>query len=341
VVRLCSTNFPKISIFGKMMNQITYSTSLFLKALFLPRESRINVFTDPFFLPLLFYILYPIKRFRYTITLFDLYPETLSQNKVLSSSSFLYRFLDNLNNKVYANAHSVITIGRCMHQMVSKRPINWKRKPQFVPIWCDTENIRKKNLPENYFRNLWNITTDNFIVGYSGNLAKFHPIETFIHAAEILNDHNDINFIFVGEGAKKKWAQSYCEKNNLTNCLFQSYVERRHLGSLLDSFDCGLVGLNENQTGLSVPSKTIGLMSAGVPVIACVSPESETALMLEENDSGVLVSPDCSKSLSDMILKLKHDRSLLEKFQRNSFLAVKNKLNLQNISNHYFEVLNS
>jgi len=118
-------------------------------------------------------------------------------------------------------------------------------------------------------------------------------------------------------------------------------VERRHLGSLLDSFDCGLVGLNENQTGLSVPSKTIGLMSAGVPVIACVSPESETALMLEENDSGVLVSPDCSKSLSDMILKLKHDRSLLEKFQRNSFLAVKNKLNLQNISNHYFEVLNS
>jgi colanic acid biosynthesis glycosyl transferase WcaI len=339
VVRLCSTTFPKISIFGKMMNQITYSTSLFLKALFLPRESRINVFTDPFFLPLLFYILYPIKRFRYTITLFDLYPETLSQNKVLSSSSFLYRFLDNLNNKVYANAHSVITIGRCMHQMVSKRPINWKSKPQFVPIWCDTENIRKKNLPENYFRNLWNITTDNFVVGYSGNLAKFHPIETFIHAAEILNDHNDINFIFVGEGAKKKWAQSYCEKNNLTNCLFQSYVERRHLGSLLDSFDCGLVGLNENQTGLSVPSKTIGLMSAGVPIVACVSEQSETAMMLKEYNCGVVVQPDCSRSLANGILSLQQCRKKCEQFSQNGLSAVAESFNIESISNCYFKIL--
>ena len=41
------------------------------------------------------------------------------------------------------------------------------------------------------------------MVGYSGNLAKFHPIETFIKAAEILKDRNDIKFIFVGEGFKK------------------------------------------------------------------------------------------------------------------------------------------
>ena len=341
IVRLWSSTFPKISIIGKIINQLTYSTSLLVRALFLPKGSHVNVFTDPFFLPLLLYIINPVKRFKYTITLFDLYPETLSQNQVLSSRSFLYRFIDNLTNKVYANASNVITIGRCMQKIVTNRPINWKQKPEFIPIWCDTDNIRQKNLPENYFRDLWNITKDNFVVGYSGNLAKFHPIETFIKAAETLQDRNDIKFIFVGEGAQKRLAQSYCEEKNLTICHFQTYVEREQLGSLLAAFDCGLVGLSREQTGFSVPSKTIGLMSAGIPIIACVNPESETALLLEENNCGVIVSPDCSKSLSDMILKLKQDRSLLEKLKKNSLLAVKNKLNLQNISNHYFEILNS
>jgi glycosyltransferase involved in cell wall biosynthesis len=341
IVRVWSSTFPKISILGKIINQFTYSTSLLVKALFLPKGSHVNVFTDPFFLQLLLYILNPIKRFKYTITLFDLYPETLSQNKILSRSSLVYRVIDNLTNKVYAKACNVITIGRCMQEIVTNRPIHWKSKPAYVPIWCDTDNIRQKNLLNNYFRDLWKVANNTFLVGYSGNLAKFHPIETFIKAAEILKDRNDIKFIFVGEGAKKKWAQSYCEKKDLTSCHFQTYVEREQLGSLLASFDCGLVGLNREQAGLSVPSKTVGLMSAGIPIIACVNPESETALMLEENDCGVIVSPDCSKSLSDIILKLKHDRSLLEKLKKNSLLAVKNKLNLQNISNHYFEILNS
>ena len=341
IVRVWSSTFPKISILGKIINQVTYSASLFFKALFLPKGSNVNVFTDPFFLPLLLYLLYPIKRFKYTITLFDLYPETLSQNQVLSSCSFLYRFIDKLTNKVYANASNVITIGRCMQKIVTNRPINWKRKPEFIPIWCDTDNIRQKNLTENYFRDLWNITKDTFVVGYSGNLAKFHPIETFVEAAKILSYNKDIKLIFVGEGAKKVWAQSYCEKNNLTNCHFQSYVEREQLGSLLASFDCGLVGLNPEQTGLSVPSKTIGLMSAGVPIIACVDKLSETALMIQENKSGYLCSPKDPRKLAELILKLKDNPKEREFLRNNAIHAVESDFHIQQIVESYSEILRS
>jgi colanic acid biosynthesis glycosyl transferase WcaI len=340
ILRVWSSTFPKISIIGKIINQLTYSTSLFVKALFLPKGSHVNVFTDPFFLPLLLYILYPLKRFQYTITLFDLYPETLSQNKVLSSGSLLYRFIDNLTNKVYSNASNVITIGRCMQKIVTSRLINWKQKPKFIPIWCDTVNIRQKNLPLNYFRELWKVEQSTFVVGYSGNLAKFHPIETFVQAIEILRDDKYIKFIFVGEGAKKKWAQSYCKKNNLTNCHFQSYVERDDLGSLLASFDCGLVGLNPEQTGLSVPSKTIGLMSAGVPVIACVNDSSETALMIQENKCGYLCSSDNAERLAELILRLKGDAEQIKSFSQAGIYASNQKYHIDSISNAYADFLN-
>jgi colanic acid biosynthesis glycosyl transferase WcaI len=341
IVRLWSSTFSKISIIGKLINQITYSSSLFLKALFLPTKSRVNVFTDPFFLPLLLFILYPLKKFSYTITLFDLYPETLVKNNILQENSLLYRLLDGLTNKVYAHATNVITIGRCMQKIVSSRSIMWKRQPLFIPIWCDTENVRRKTLPHDYFRKLWNIEESCFVVGYSGNLAKFHPIETFTEAAFLLRAQKDIKFVFLGEGAKKYNARKFCNNRKLNNCIFGSYVERVQLGSMLSSFDCGLVGLNDNQTGLSVPSKTIGLMAAGVPVIACVSQESETALMLKENNCGVIVSPDCSKSLADTILRLKSDHAGREEFKKNSLLAVQNNLNLKIISSKYLKALSS
>ncbi len=341
VVRLCSTTFPKISIFGKMMNQITYSTSLLLKALFLPRESRINVFTDPFFLPLLLYILYPIKKFKYTITLFDLYPETLAKNRVLSPRGMLYRLLDTMTNNVYANASNVITIGRCMQKIVKNRPINWKCKPEFVPIWCDTENIRRKALPPNYYRELWNIKESCFVVGYSGNLARFHPIETFLQSAAILRNHNDIKFVFVGEGAKKDSAQQFCIDNKLLNCHFQSYVEREELGSLLSSFDCGLVGLNREQTGLSVPSKTVGLITAGVPVIACVDESSETALMILEGKCGYVCNPSDSEKLVECILNLKEDPNQCISFGENATLAANKSFQITDITNLYATFLKS
>jgi len=339
IVRLWSSTFPKISIIGKLINQITYSSSLILKALFLPSRSKVNVFTDPFFLPLLLFILYPIKRFRYTITLFDLYPETLVKNNILQENSLLYRLLDGLTNKVYANASNVITIGRCMQKIVSSRPIKWRRKPVFVPIWCDTDNVRRKTHPQNYYRELWNIKKSCFVVGYSGNLAKFHPIETFLQSAAILSNINDIKFVFVGEGAKKASAQQFCKDNNLLNCHFQSYVEREQLGSLLDSFDCGLVGLNREQTGLSVPSKTIALITSGVPVIACVDESSETALMIKENQCGCICDPESPSELAKKIIDLKNDRDKCNIWKENGEKAVRQKFHINSVVEQFTNIL--
>ena len=61
----------------------------------------------------------------------------------------------------------------------------------------------KKIFLENYFRDLWRVEQGTFVVGYSGNLAKFHPIETFVQGIEILRDDKDIKFIFVGRVPKK------------------------------------------------------------------------------------------------------------------------------------------
>ena len=116
-------------------------------------------------------------------------------------------------------------------------------------------------------------------------------------------------------------------------------MERDDLGSLLASFDCGLVGLNREQTGLSVPSKTIGLMSAGVPIIACVDETSETALMLKENNCGFLCPPESPRKLAELILKLKNNENQSEKFRINGIHSANSNYNIKQISEKYAKSL--
>ena len=86
-------------------------------------------------------------------------------------------------------------------------------------------------------------------------------------AINYLKPHSDIHFLFVGEGHKKPWAQSYAADNDCHNCHFHSYVAREDFPALLHTIDVGIVCLDPAQVGLSVPSKTMGLLAAGCPIL--------------------------------------------------------------------------
>ena len=92
IERVWSTRFPKLNIFGKMFNHLTLLVSLFFKLLLRPNKDPILLLTNPPLLPLLMTLLYPIKKFKYSVLLFDLYPETIVSSKILSQSHFFVRF---------------------------------------------------------------------------------------------------------------------------------------------------------------------------------------------------------------------------------------------------------
>ncbi len=337
IERIWSTRFPKLSLLGKLCNQISFACSLLFRSLFIPKYSQINVFTDPFFLPLILFIIQPIKKFSYTLTLFDIYPDTLVASKILSAHNPLVRLMNWITASVFANASHIITIGRCMEKIVkAKLPPNYSNL-HYIPIWCDTRNIQT---PSKHYKLPANLSLEtSFIVGYSGNLAKYHPIETLIHAAQHLQDYPNIKFLFVGSGSKKQWATNFCNKHGISNCHFLPYVERSQLGSLLSQFDCGLVCLDKAHTGLSVPSKMIGLMSAGVPTIACMSSESDVARIVTDYKFGYVCPPKSHLTLAEQILSLYNNSSIVETFKKNAKHATETTFHIDIIAQQYLQII--
>ena len=130
----------------------------------------------------------------------------------------------------------------------------------------------------------------------------------------------------------------FAKTRKLVNCQFHSYVPREQLGFSLSCAQLGLVSLEKGQEGLSVPSKTFGLLAAGVPVIAIMAEKSEIARMIQEENCGYIVAPGDKLGLLNTVLSLYNNRMKLAEFSRNAINAINTKYNLRNAAKSYFEL---
>ena len=336
--RVWSTRFRKINIFGKTINHITFFLSIFFKLLLVSRSQHVLLLTNPPILPLIMLILAPIKRFRFSILLFDLYPETLVANHIFSPKHVLVRAWKVSNQLLYKRAQHIITIGQCMKEKVQlSLPKQHHSKIALIPIWSDDKHIQSTKFAID-FRSRWELQ-DYFVVGYSGNLARFHDIESILYAAKQCQSMKQIKFLFVGEGYKKTWAMTYVATHKLSNVMFKSYVDREHLGALLDLFDVGLVSLLPEQTGLSVPSKTMGLLAAGCPIIALMDPQCTISQLITTANNGYSIRPHDVSGLTKAISTLANDPILCDTFGQRSLALSAQTYNLNKTCDTFKHIL--
>ncbi|MCP4049331.1 MAG: glycosyltransferase family 4 protein [bacterium] len=258
---------------------------------------------------------------------------------LIKKNSFIARIWEYLNSLTLNSAAAVIVIGRCMKKKIIKKMKHKNtEKIKCIHVWSNDKLIESFSEEESPFIERWNLY-NKFILLYSGNMGRFHDMETIIAAAKELRNHQDILFLFVGEGHKKQWLINYSKKHSLTNCQFHSYVKREELGPLLAAADAGLVSLCSGQEGLSVPSKTFGLMAAGLPVIAVMNSTAEIALIIKEEQSGIVTRPGEVKELTEAILSLYKDSFKREQMGKNSLNAIHKKYNLHKATQYYLNII--
>ncbi len=341
--RVWGTHFPKLNLVGRVINQLTFAVSAFFYLLFYCPRKPILVLTNPPFLAVSCAILRALKiGGPYIYLVFDVYPDTAIKLGVIKGKSLLAHIWDRFNAFVFRHASAIVVIGRCMQDVIKQKAkkfdLKLDDKLHNINVWSNDKLISSASDRENPLRKKWNLE-GKFVVGYFGNMGRFHDIETIVQTAEILKDNNDICFLFVGEGHKKQAIMEYATKHNLQNCQFNTYVDRGDLGHLMHLADVGVVSLLEGQEGLSVPSKAFGLMAAGVPIVAIMSAKSEIARIVKEENCGTLVKPGEKKVLASSILQLYYDKAKLDQMSTSALRAINDKYNLKQVARRYFALI--
>ncbi len=301
--RVWGTQFPKLNLFGKLINQITFALSVITFLLTHRIHAPILVNTNPPFLAWICALSRRLGGPQFIYLVFDVYPETAIECGVLSQKSVVSKLWRQINRFTYSQAQTVVVIGRCMKKrLLPYCSPSQKNKLIQTHIWADDTLLRTTNTDT--FRLDWGFTSDHFIVLYAGNMGRFHDMETIMAAAAELKPNTPIQFVFVGEGHKKQWCQNYTTTHQLSNCHFYPYVDKKDLPKLLATANVGLVSLNKSQWGLSVPSKAMGVMAASRPVIGIMPSQSELSHLITENQCGIIVPNGNSSALSQAITQL-------------------------------------
>jgi glycosyltransferase involved in cell wall biosynthesis len=338
IYRLRGTQFPKLNFLGRVINQMTFALSVGAKLLSSRITSPIIVATNPPFLAPLCAMNRLLGGTHYIYLVFDLYPNTLINLGLIKPDGLPAKMWSWMNNLSYRYASKIVIIGRCMADLITPRMTpELKSKIEIIPVWADDHNISVAEGCADY-RDKWQLS-NRFSVGYSGNLGRFHDTETIIEAAKLLEDDSDFRFIFVGEGAKKAATQSMTHEYGLQNVIFDTYVPRSDLGHSLRAFDVGLVSLLAGQEGSSVPSKTFGLLAAGVPVVAVLSHKSEIARIITEEDCGIVVAPGDAEGLAGALKSLKYSKPLRDHYIENAKRAIERKYSLSVVAKRYQSLL--
>jgi len=268
-------------------------------------------------IPPMAYLLNLIVRNRFSIVIWDVYPDVFRITG-MSESHWMYRNWANLNRRSFKKAFKLFTISERMADLVEQY-ID-REKLIIQPIWSifqDEEKVPKSSNPFIHVHNLEN----KFIVQYSGNIGLTHKVELLIEIAEKLQDHSNIQFQIIGRGPRKPYLERLVKEKNLPNCQFLPFQSDEMFPYSLSAANLGVVILDSLTAKGSVPSKSYNLMSYGIPSLYIASSDSQLKVYTDRFNHARCFSEDELNLAVVFILEISRNKELQELLSHNAKLA--------------------
>jgi glycosyltransferase involved in cell wall biosynthesis len=273
--------------------------------------------TNPPFLPWVALICRKLRGFRYVVQVLDVYPDVLVQRGVLGARHPLVRLWRYVNRLAYRNAEAVITLGPVMVDRVAAQVP--ETEVLEIPSWVDPEAYRPIPKEQNPFA-AEHGQRGKLTVIYSGNFGLTHDLGGLFEAARELQSQEDISFLMIGGGARRREVVAVAEE--LPNVLALPYQPEEVLPYSMACGDVGVVTLGAEASGISMPSKSYYLMASGNALLALCTGDNDLRRLVEEHRCGLVVDPHNAAGIASAIRRFQSDGEFLAECRRNARLAV-------------------
>ena len=251
----------------------------------------------------------------------DLYPDLAMALGSLPRSGPIATLLSRWAKEGLTHCDQVLALGECMAAVLKQKGVADDRLT-ITPPWADGSRLTPLDHGDNRFRREIGIASDKLVVMYSGNMGQGHRFETILAAARSLAPNDQIQFVFIGDGAKKNQINAFRQAHNLKNIMMLPYQPRERLRETLSAGDIHLISLDAKVQGFIVPSKLAGILAVGRPVVFVGDKENSLAAAILRDPCGCVIPEGDVKQLRETIegwLKNPEERIRLGKSARNLF----------------------
>jgi glycosyltransferase involved in cell wall biosynthesis len=145
---------------------------------------------------------------------------------------------------------------------------------------------------------------------HAGNMGYKQGLANLVECARLAaGRHPELSFVLMGDGNQREPLERLAARYHLANLRFLPVQPAEVFPDVLAAADVLLVNQRATVTDMSLPGKLTSYFVSGRPVVAAVSPDSETAVELRASGAGVLVPPDDPVRLLRALLALADDPS--------------------------------
>lgn len=299
VVRAWSTSFHRESLAGRLINYGTYLASSAGRALTLSRPDVVVAMTDPPIVGLIGLVAARYHRIPFVYVCHDIFPDVAMALGHMRNAVAIGTWRQ-LNRLLRRRADRIVAIGRDMVDLLRRQGMD-SAKVVFISNWAEAHTPDPREVRRIRRRMGWE---DRFVLMHAGNIGLAQNLGTVIEAVHHTRSVENLLLVLVGEGAAKPRLERHARSLGLDNVVFLPYQPKSKVKDLISAADVHLISLAPGLWGRVVPSKMYGIMAAGRPFIAAVEPESEPALVIQEQDCGVRVDPDDPHQLAGAILRM-------------------------------------
>ena len=298
VVRVGSTDFPRIRMRRRVLNYLTYTALVIPRALFTPCDAVLAM-TDPPFSGIIGAIVAMLNHKQYFYNIRDMYPDMAVGGSIVKPG-MLTRVWERLHRWALRRATKVIVLGDDMRARILAKGVRAER----IEIVRDGAEIGPVDAPQPPLDpEVLQAIRGNFrfVLLHAGNLGFYGAWSTLVSAAKQLVD-DGIGFVFVGEGAQRAEIEALAD--GARNIRFLPFFPANKISSVLAAADAHLITVKRGLEGVVVPSKMYGILAAGKPIIAVAPRETDAVALGEELGFSLGADPDRPEEVASVIRAL-------------------------------------
>lgn len=324
------------SVLKRIFNYISFAFMAALIGIFATKKTDvIYAYHPPLTVGVAALLIKLFRRIPIVYDIQDMWPDTLKATGMMNNEKLL-NIISVVCDQVYKYVDHIVVLSPGFKQLLMNRNVK-EDKISVIYNWCDEEALETKTILKEEYNQ---ILSNKFNLVFAGNLGKAQGLDTLINVAKALQNNNQIQLVFVGDGTERELLITKVAELNLENVAFIPRVPMSEVGGILKRADVLIVHLKDDKLfEITIPSKTQAYMAMGKPILMAV--KGDASDIVSKAQAGVIAKPEDTESILLAINSLYHlDKPNLLKMGENSKKYYMNEMSLEKSCNKFIEIFN-
>ena len=235
----------------------------------------------------------------------DIFPQNavdIGMMRKRGVKGILYRHFRRKEKQLYALSDRIGCMSQANVDYVLRH--NPEVSPDKVEICANSiepQDMRITAAERVAIREKYGIPTDKCVFVYGGNLGRPQGIPFVTECLKAQTDNPDAFFLLVGDGTEYRKLEAFMAEHQPPNAVLLQKLPKEDYDRLVAACDVGLIFLDHRFTIPNFPSRLLGYMQAGIPVLACTDPNTDIGKVITDGGFGWWCESNDTAAFSDCV----------------------------------------